>query len=493
MAAQVSFPLAASRRLTLNLPSLDAVGLLTGVLYLVFFGFGFASFTDPDYFWHLETGEQIVRTLSIPRHDVFSFTANGTPLLDHQWLSEAAIYLSVRGLGYAVTLGLFVAITLASFGLMQRLLLRIGTPPGAALGLVALAMLISAPFWTVRPQLLSWFLLAVFVNTLVGRTKTPWVLVPLVALWANLHLGYIVGLGVVTLWFLSRAWERLSGDREIDLRWPALFVAACFAASLLNPNGYVPIERSLSYLPFVSSDVSAQGISELESPDFSQPIHLPLLAGILVLIGLTMAGRVRDRFVLLLAIAFTAMALQVARYQPLFAIAYLPAAGLAAKELLSRERRPGAPARSTLNWALLAVAAIAVLVAIPQLPGAQVHREPITDGRTMYPAEALAWVQEHRPDANVYTTHMWGGYFINSLYPDGHVYIDGRSDMYGGQRFEDYRAIINADEGWQALLESSGADTVVLLRTERAAVALRDAEGWSLALRTPYADVFVRD
>ena len=488
----VSIALVRNRSVALSLPPLDGVGLLTCVLYLLFFGFGFASFTDPDYWWHLRTGEQIVETFSIPRHDVFSFTAAGASLLNHQWLSEVTIYLSVSWFGYAATLGFFIAVTLASFALMQRLLLRLGTPRAVALGLIALAMLISAPFWTVRPQLLSWFLLAVFLNALIGRNKPPWLLVPVLALWANVHLGYILGLGVVSLWLLSHVWLHFSGERSKNLRGMALFVAAAFSASLLNPNGATPLVELVQYLPLTSSDVAVQGIGELAAPNFSQPIHLPLLAGILVLIALTLAGRVQDRFVMLLAIVFTALALQTARFQPIFALAFLPAAGLAARGLATRARKPGEPPRSLVNWGLVAVVAIAVVVAIPQLPGAQVHRQANTDGRTYYPAEALAWVQEERPEANVFTSHMWGGYFIYGLFPEGHVYIDGRSNMYGPDRFVDYRTIINANDDWQALLEDSGADTVVIERTEKLSIAMLDAEGWTLALETPRDRVFVR-
>ena len=494
----VSIALVRNRSVGLSLPPLDGVGLLTCVLYLLFFGFGFASFTDPDYWWHLSTGEQIVETFSIPRHDEFSFTATGASLLNHQWLSEVLIYLSVSWFGYAATLGFFIAVTLASFALMQRLLLRLGTPRAVALGLIALAMLISAPFWTVRPQLLSWFLLAVFLNTLVGRNKPPWILVPVLALWANVHLGYILGLGVVSLWLLSHVWLHFSGKRSIDvrgmgnLRGMALFVAACFGASLLNPNGVTPLLELVDYLPLTSGDVAIQGITELEAPDFSQPIHLPLLAGILVLIGLTLAGGVQDRFVMLLAIVFTALALQTARFQPIFALAFLPAAGLAARGLATRARKPDEPPRSLVNWGLVAIVTLAVIVAIPQLPNAQVHRQANTDGRTYYPAEALAWVQEERPQANVFTSHMWGGYFIYGLYPEGHVYIDGRSNMYGPDRFVAYRTIINANDDWQTLLEDSGADTVVIERTERLSAALLDANGWTLALETARDRVFVR-
>lgn len=488
----VSISLAQSKHLRIALPAIDGVSLLTGVLYLLFFAFGFASFTDPDYWWHLRTGQLTFENLSIPRHDVYSFTAAGKELLNHQWLPEVLVYLSVSWFGYAVTLGFFVALALASFGLMQRLLLRLGTPRIVALGLTALGILISAPYWTVRPQLLSWFLLAVFINGLIGRSKPPWALVAVMALWANLHLGYVAGLGVVGLWFFSRVWDRLAGDREARLGSAALFVAACLAATLLNPYGPATLIRLLSYLPGIGSSATPQGITELQSPDFHQPMHLPLLAGIVLLVGLAVVGRVRNRFAILLAAAFTALALQASRFQPMFALAYLPAAALAARHLVSGTPRPAAPPRTAVNLALLATAAVAVFVAIPSLPQSQVHRQAITDGRVHYPAESLAWLEENRPDANVFAPHRWGGYLIYGLYPEGHVYIDGRTDVYGAEIFDDYERIIEADAGWQELLEESGADTAVLGPATRLASELGDAEGWSLVFERPQELVFVR-
>jgi hypothetical protein len=74
--------------LTITLPALDGLGLFTCLLYLVFFAAGFVSFTDPDYWWHRRTGQLIVETSSIPRHDVYSFTAAGRASLPHEWLSD---------------------------------------------------------------------------------------------------------------------------------------------------------------------------------------------------------------------------------------------------------------------------------------------------------------------------------------------------------------------------------------------------------------------
>src|SRR5690348_7781337 len=47
-------------------------------------------FGDPGTGWHLATGRYILDTGSIPRADMFSFTAFGRPWVSYSWLFEAA-------------------------------------------------------------------------------------------------------------------------------------------------------------------------------------------------------------------------------------------------------------------------------------------------------------------------------------------------------------------------------------------------------------------
>src|SRR4051812_22887859 len=64
-----------------------------GALLVVLMAFTVRSrFSDPDLWWHLKTGEIIWNTHSIPRVDLFSFTANGHPWVAQEWLSEVTIY-----------------------------------------------------------------------------------------------------------------------------------------------------------------------------------------------------------------------------------------------------------------------------------------------------------------------------------------------------------------------------------------------------------------
>src|SRR5216110_1865452 len=49
-----------------------------------------------DFWWHLKIGEVIATTRSIPRIDLFSFTAAGQPFIVQNWLAELFYYATYR-------------------------------------------------------------------------------------------------------------------------------------------------------------------------------------------------------------------------------------------------------------------------------------------------------------------------------------------------------------------------------------------------------------
>src|SRR3989442_3887902 len=49
-----------------------------------------------DFWWHLKIGEVIATTGSIPRVDLFSFTAAGRPFVIQNWLAELLYYGTYR-------------------------------------------------------------------------------------------------------------------------------------------------------------------------------------------------------------------------------------------------------------------------------------------------------------------------------------------------------------------------------------------------------------
>jgi hypothetical protein len=159
------------------------------------------NFAEPDLWIHMLTGQTILRTGHIPRFDTYSYSAAGMPWHNHEWLSQVALafcyaHLGVFGLKLLkafcasiliVALAIGISATGAS-GRVQRLTLIL-----SAVGI--------ATQMQFRPQLFTFMMMAIVMAVLATEVyrggATLWPLIPMFALWANFHGGYIVGLGAM--------------------------------------------------------------------------------------------------------------------------------------------------------------------------------------------------------------------------------------------------------------------------------------------------------
>src|SRR6185503_8264847 len=62
--------------------------LLVVVFMLVIFAAAARPIKDPDFYWHLKTGQYLFETRSIPSVDIFSNSKFGSEWVTHEWLSE---------------------------------------------------------------------------------------------------------------------------------------------------------------------------------------------------------------------------------------------------------------------------------------------------------------------------------------------------------------------------------------------------------------------
>src|SRR5215213_1704872 len=159
---------------------------------------------DPDLWWHLKAGQQIIDTRSIPHTDDYSFTKQGSEWVAHEWLSEvimAAIY-QVSGLTGLVTI--FSLIIVTAFWLTYR---RCDGRPYAAGIAIVLGAAASSPLFGVRPQMLTLLLASVYIILLERfdpeeHKRRLWWLVPLMLLWVNLHAGFALGVALIGLYIV---------------------------------------------------------------------------------------------------------------------------------------------------------------------------------------------------------------------------------------------------------------------------------------------------
>ncbi|HLO00728.1 MAG TPA: hypothetical protein VK208_19880, partial [Pyrinomonadaceae bacterium] len=176
--------------------------LLVFVFMAVIFILASQPITDPDFWWHLSTGQYIVEMRSVPHTDIFSTLRFGSEWVTHEWLSEVIIYSIFGTLGYGGLIATFSLLIVAAFWIVYQRCRNFGVNSYVTGFAVLLGAVATMPTWGVRPQMFSLLLASIFINLLdryARREAMPsiWWLAPLMILWVNLHAGFALGLALI--------------------------------------------------------------------------------------------------------------------------------------------------------------------------------------------------------------------------------------------------------------------------------------------------------
>jgi hypothetical protein len=454
-------------------PLVLVCGVAAGIIVLATVARGII---DADYFWHLRTGSLILETRAVPSVDPYSFAYDG-PWTPHEWLSEVAISLLVRAGGPILATVTFGLVAAAAVSVMAVALARRGVRVAPiAVGLAG-ATLVLVAYATVRPQVVSWLLLAtemaILLNLDASRARRAWLLVPLLLLWANLHGLWVVGIGILGVYLIFTLLDRT--PMRAALGTMAAVGGASALAVMLTPAGPAGILYPLRYLE--PGDWGLANIQEWQSPNFHDPAHLGLLA---VIVGLIVIGRAGvPGWVTASSAIGVVMALISLRNAPIAALLAMPSLAIGLDARLDAAR----PIRSPLGRRLLETA-MAVIV----LGAAFVTLMPVivrgNDLATRFPVASVDLLAETDPDVRLLIEYGWAGYAIDRITPTGgQVFVDGRNDMYPESILEDYSAIRDAADGWETIVDRYGVEAMVFPPDAPIiGVAVRDS-GWCELLR----------
>jgi hypothetical protein len=454
---------------------------------------------DPDFWWHLRTGQLIVQIQSIPRTDPYSFTNIGRPWITHEWLSEVVLFWLFQLGSYGLLIFTFSLIITGAF-LFSYLRSPIETRPFVAGFTLLLCAIASAPTWGVRLQMISLLLTSVFLFLLdqyqIKNTINFLIPLPLIMLvWVNLHAGYILGLAIIAIYiggsFIDFIFIRIRKTesehapviRPILMLFSAL--GLCAITALANPNGF----KILIY-PFqtLTSQAMQQFIQEWFSPDFHQLEWQPFAWIILALIGCGMLGKKGfSPTKILLTLIFGYSALRSIRIIPLFAVVVIPILAEQIGAIIKVK-----PNIKPLSWFFKWSAPILVVFAFF---AATLHFSQIVQGQqnseeANFPKAATNWISINQPKGNLFNSYNWGGYIIWRLYPQYHVYIDGRADVYGDIFINNYVNIYRAKPGWEQTFDSYSINLVLIDPGSPLAIALEQSLGWKMVYKDDLSIVF---
>jgi hypothetical protein len=477
--------------------------LLLGSSVLVVAALVVGPVTDPDYWWHVQTGRWILAHHRLPGADLYTYMAAGHPWTDHEYLTEVLMWLLQSRFGLAgVSFALGLA-TLLGFVLLLRTA-ELTRPWSVVLGPgLVLAALAGMPVWGTRPQMITFTLACLELYWLHrylagGGRAIRWFPLVMVA-WANLHGGWLIAFVFLGLAVLSELVRAAMGSARRDhlRRARHLVIVGLLSAAAVacTPNGL-----ALYLYPLRTETSSAQQrfISEWQTPNLHEVTFLPFLAMLLLLVAGFSLRRPR-LFDALLAVTTLALALVSLRHIPLFVAAATPALITSWSDTLwavrgrLRARRPPAPpsrALTATTAAGLCVVAVAIGGSIAQSEGRQAALV-----RQLYPVAAVdRLVAGPAPCDRIFNDYSWGGYLIDRLSPDPRrrIFIFGEADVMGDPLIYLWKDVMDAGPGWQGKLDRSRADCVLVPPDAPLAGALAVRPGWRLAYSDRVAVLYVR-
>ena len=495
-----------------------AHGALLAATLLVVATIALSSLTVFDFWWYLASGQRILEARSVPTTDPFSYTAAGRPWVNHMWATQVLFTLLWERWGRLALIGLKTATVVATFWVVLGTMRARGVHPLMASALTLLAAWTGAAFWHARPQMFTYLLVAVFAWLLRAgweQRRRTLVLVPvLVAVWVNLHAGFVMAFLMIALAGLGTALPLLVDGARRGAGWRVVGLTACLGfsaavASLLNPFGaravLFPLEV-VGSVPFMTSTI------EWFPPNFHHGAFRPLELMLLLLFPAFAWGRGRlGAADVGLILVFANLALTSVRHVPLFAIVAAPPLAAALEETVSSWRRvdwarvrgavrrrlpslapaftaPGAPALAVTVLLVTAVSAHwAAMAQVPENP----LRLDLNEGR--YPAKTMAFIRDNRLPPQLFSVYAWGGYELWRLYPDYRMFMDGRTHVYGADVLKDFLDVVAVSPRWQAVLDKWQVQTILALRRSPLTETLQAQGGWRLVFTEREAVVFVRE
>jgi len=474
---------------------------LVFVLCLVFWLTSVHRLHPTDLWGHLNFGRWIVEHGRLPDADPFRPDLPSERFEPTWWLSQVIGYGWYRLFGLeGLAAGHAVLVTL-TVGLLIGATAARGISVGWATAAGITGWILASPILgVIRPQL---FGMAAFAAVLwaIARLPERWMpvvwLVPLFALWANLHGSFLVGLVVLGCHLVGTGWDRFwsigesCGSASAGGRWVRLIrdkavwragvaLAVAAVASCLNPEG----PRLFVTVAAFSSHEPLRTISEW------RPMTVRSLSGLLMLCSVLASGvllRWSPRRLwaseVLLGVVFGIGALTAIRMLAWWAIVWpwLAVPHAVAVALLYGKTRPPkvepSGEASARRWAAaLAVIGMCLWWSPPihaLLTGQSRTPENILSQDT--PEPLARFLLEHKIQGRIYAPMQWADYLVwrteGAIVPLVHCHVH----LIPPEVWEDFLAFERANPHWPQLADKYQLDYLIVHRQEnpRLAAALQ--------------------
>ena len=459
---------------------------------------------DCDTGYHIRAGEYILKTLSIPKHDIFSFHTPPLSWTAHEWLSEVIMAIVHRSFGLTGIVIFFSLIISLAYSLFFKIL-KADNNIVLAILFAILVLSSSMIHWLARPHIFSLLIMIIWYYLLdeyqYKNRNHLYLLPPIMLLWVNLHGGFLAGFILIGIYLFCNIVKVITsyGSEKSTYKRKAkvlgIFTIVCLFVSLINPFGY----RILLF-PFrlVSNKFIMNHVNEFMSPNFHDPLVFKYF--LLLMFVIFALSTVKTNLIeLLLILIFTNMSLYSGRYIPLFSIIAAPILLRQSRTILERsdgrfakfiKKRSDNISKIDISakghlWPIMAIILVIFF--------AQTGKIDFRFNEKTKPVAAVKFLKKEKITGNMFDNDEFGDYIIYAAWPEYRVFFDGRSDMYGVDIFKEYQKVASIMPGWDEVLKKYDINWIIYNANSALSLFLMQRDDWKLIYADKVANIFVKN
>lgn len=396
--------------------------------------------SDPDVYWHIANGREMLSQGRIINEEIFSFTAPGTTFSNHEWLSQVLWFVVYENGGGESLNYLKIVLTLCVVGFLYPTCRFVGASHALAFLICVGAILGGLPRYTPRPELFSLLGIAVLGFILYGfrsgrlPTKALYLLPLIMVLWDWLHgaifgavflLAFVAGENIrywIFRWPTSNAMLRgliTEPSNPEKLRNLNYALAATVGAMLIHPWG---LPSYGIFFAFLGNNPLVESIKEFQITEWSMNPAFWIFFTVTALM-LALNRKRTDITQLFVVLPFAYLALRYARGMGVFS---LVAAPIVANALAYHQQRVLASARGKVItvalWIIASTTVTAYAIYIKAFSPDWLWHFSTSERRDGFPLGSVNFVKEVGLRGNMYNSGDVGGYLSFFITPERKIF-----------------------------------------------------------------------
>lgn len=376
---------------------------------------------------HLKNGEIILKTLSIPKTNLYSYTYPNFPFINHHWGSGVIFYLVQHTTGFAGLSIFFLILNLLTFLIFFRIAWKYSGFSLAFLSSVLIIPLLMTRV-EIRPEIFSYLFSGIFLWVLFHLNNDHkegnrhacsllWILPIIELLWVNLHIYFFFGLILIGVFLLEA-----KNKKKLFI----VFIISCLV-TLLNPSGLKGVLYPLTILNDyglkVLENQSVLTLSQFVSYDAAKYFYIAffalIISWVIRLIYIAKKQKTFSIIDLILTLIVSYIGWKAIRNLALF--------GYFSMVLISFNLS----IRSKYKTAMVWITSILVIFFITTIDSHYFFKNQVFNfDLTQNNEDVGLFLLKNNIKGPIFNNYDIGNYLIYYLYPKEKVFIDGRPEAY---------------------------------------------------------------